>query len=105
MLVDPDRKKKDDDVCAGVVLLIFSHIVAYFLFFFIHPLVFKLLQIKYIPYFALYPIPYWFIIQFIYVIPMCLIFQRKGYKSLNKGIIIGTLVTVFVNGTCFLWMR
>jgi hypothetical protein len=99
MLIDPHEK--DDDVCTGVIILIVAHVVAYFLFFFLHPLVFDIFKISYIPYFVFYPIPYWFLIQFIYVIPLCLIYKRRGYDAIVKGIIIGAVVTLLINGSCF----
>jgi Na+/proline symporter len=46
---------------------------------------------------------YWMgISQFVYLIPVILVFRRRRRFEMIKGIAIGAILTILVNGACFL---
>jgi hypothetical protein len=46
---------------------------------------------------------YWMgISQFVYLIPVMLVFRRRRRFEMIKGIAIGAILTILVNGACFL---
>jgi hypothetical protein len=42
------------------------------------------------------------IAQFVYLIPVMWVYQRRGRFEMIKGIAIGAILTILVNGACFL---
>jgi hypothetical protein len=42
------------------------------------------------------------IAQFVYLIPVMLVYQRRGRFEMIKGIAIAAILTILVNGACFL---
>jgi hypothetical protein len=40
--------------------------------------------------------------QFVYLIPVMWVYQRRGRFEMIKGIVIGAILTILVNGACFL---
>ncbi|MDZ7961953.1 MAG: hypothetical protein RMY34_29445 [Aulosira sp. DedQUE10] len=43
-----------------------------------------------------------FILQLLYVIPLCLWLRRRQRLAMMKGVIIGAVITALLNGSCFL---
>ncbi|HBE20794.1 MAG TPA: hypothetical protein DEG17_00935 [Cyanobacteria bacterium UBA11149] len=44
------------------------------------------------------------IVQFLYVIPLAIHLKRKEKIGIVKGVIIGAIITILLNGGCWLWM-
>lgn len=42
--------------------------------------------------------------QLIYILPLILWLYREGRREWVKGIIIGAVLTMFLNGSCYLWI-
>ncbi len=42
--------------------------------------------------------------QFIYLLPFGWWLYRRGDREVLKGMVIGALLTIFLNGTCFAWI-
>jgi hypothetical protein len=45
------------------------------------------------------------IFQLLYVVPTVVILYRNRRISLMKGVIIGAVLTVLLNGSCYIWVR
>jgi hypothetical protein len=45
------------------------------------------------------------IVQILYVLPLCLWLSRRRRLSTVKGVIIGAVVTLLLNGSCFLFLE
>lgn len=44
------------------------------------------------------------IVQLLYVIPLAIHLKRQEKIGIMKGVIIGAIITIFLNGGCWLWM-
>jgi hypothetical protein len=44
------------------------------------------------------------VVQFTYLIPVWINFQRRHRFEVAKGISIGAVLTIFLNGACFGWL-
>jgi hypothetical protein len=49
-------------------------------------------------------IPFIGIVQLLYVIPLAIHLKRQQKVETMKGVIIGAVITILLNGGCWLWM-
>ena len=49
-------------------------------------------------------VPFIGIVQVLYVIPLVIHLNRKEKIGTMKGVIIGAIITIFLNGGCWLWI-
>ncbi len=49
-------------------------------------------------------VPFIGIVQLLYVIPLAIHLKRQQKVETMKGVIIGAVITLFLNGGCWLWM-
>ncbi len=49
-------------------------------------------------------VPFIGIVQLLYVIPLAIHLKRQQKVETMKGVIIGAVITIFLNGGCWLWM-
>jgi Na+/proline symporter len=96
------RSNQRLDVLAGMMLLALCHAFATGLCFALYALGTQLSSSPDTMFFVWYA---WFAIgltQLIYVIPLCLWLKRRRRFDMLKGVIIGAVITVLLNGSCFL---
>lgn len=88
-------------VIQGILLLIGMHALAILIIFAIS----YILQMIYGGYTILgffFALGGLFLLQLLYVIPVCIWLKRKRKNFIVKGVIIGAVITALVNGGCFL---
>ncbi len=49
-------------------------------------------------------VPFIGIVQLLYVIPLAIHLKRQQKVETMKGVIIGAIITILLNGGCWLWM-
>lgn len=88
-------------VFQGILLLIGMHAVAILIIFAIS-YVLQITQGGYAGLSFFFMLAALFLIQLLYVIPVCIWLKRKGKPLMMKGVIIGAVITGLLNGSCFL---
>lgn len=88
-------------VIQGILLLIGMHAVAILIIFAIS-YVLDRIRGGYDGLAFLFGLAALFLIQLLYVIPVCIWLKRKGKPLMMKGVIIGAVITGLINGSCFL---
>jgi hypothetical protein len=103
-MTSPNRRL---DVFSGIVLLMLCHAVFVSLSYAVHILSLQTWSASgNMPWdniFALAYLPFAIgLTQLIYVIPLCLCLRRRRQLDMIKGVTIAAIVTVLLNGSCFL---
>jgi hypothetical protein len=103
-MTSPNRRL---DVFSGIVLLMLCHAVFVSLSYAVHILSLQTWSASgnmlWGNIFALAYLPFAIgLTQLIYVIPLCLCLRRRRQLDMIKGVTIAAIVTVLLNGSCFL---
>jgi hypothetical protein len=105
------RNSADNNVALGIVLVFGLHIAALLVYFAVFAVIAWLASaLSYPPilsgivsnYNFLYPMFFPGLSQLLYVVPLALRMRRRGKTELMKGVIIAAVLTVLLNGGCFL---
>ena len=91
------------NVLVGIIVLILCHVVAVLLLSLLlwANLTIGATQLAGVAIFGIFGIG---ITQLLYVVPLCVYLHRRGRVDTAKGVIIGAILTLLLNGGCFILM-